>query len=639
MVLGELSSTPLIAWQDGPGGYLAVASDIAAGRAGGQGVPALRPRDVEAAERWAHVLEEQFEGLRAPVSGERVVLAHGSEAAAPARVFAEFSGSRVIVCQTSEETLTEIAKVPEPSVVVVAEASELTVAWLMTVSEACASTQKTCGFLTGRGLPGLAFSVAKALLRPRADTGGVGVFDAPSHRQEENQKGAGDALTAGLTGRSVVKLIRSHGEGGHAKLPGTVVCGLLDDTEFPGSPDHGCRAEPRRCKRAGKSSVVFAHEIRAAVVAFVCCNGFNVARELYPSPVSMALGLAEGWAQALISPMRPLIAPDTMVAELLDLLRRGVPYGEVVRRMNELSALVGQPHAFVLHGDPSDRLETPVTDGRASEAAPVEPVGVDWVFEGLRQSERGARLLRSARAWFGEEAPESLTLLDRQLAKIEHSLLNALKWAESLPTGDSLRRLTLSRLLVTSAVGSWDRALSQLLLEGREIFDAYDLGHYDQRLTGLSPGRPCSRCGTPVETSVFSAGRGADDDRVAESCPICGPMSEGRRDGLRVGVAAATPEGSGGEAYSLTVRVAAASGGSVGRSVHLRLRFFDKAGGGCVADETRTVPAVDQDVEFAFTLPADLGVDLHSIRVVAACGFDMAYARARFVGRPPASGC
>jgi hypothetical protein len=632
LVLGELSASPVIKWYDDAGSYL----EAAEGTAGdAPAVSVLRPHDAEVAARWSRVLDEEFDVLRAPAAGERVVLALGARVAAPAGVFARLSGSRLVVCDTVDEVLAGVAGASEGSVVVVAVAAELTVARLMKISEVCAAALKTCGFLTGRDLPGVAFSVAKALLLRRPDLGGVRVFDAPSHRQVDNRERPGGSLVADLTGQSAMKLIRSHGEGGHAKLPGTVVCGLVDATEFPDAPDSGCSEESRRCKRAGHASVVFAHEIRAPMVTFVCCNGFNVAGELYPSPVSMALGFAEGWAGALISPVRPLIAPDTMVAELLDLLQRGVPFGEVVSRMNELGALLGQPHAFVLHGDPLDRLHLPAETAQGvEEQAPLAPVDIDWIFAALRQSERGARLLRSARAWFGEDAPKALTQLSHQLANIEENLLNALKWAQSLPTGDSLRRLTLSRTFITSAVGSWDRAMCALLLEGREIFDAYDVGHYDQRLTALAPGPPCGRCGTPVERSTYSAGRGADDDREAEACPICGPLSEGRRDGLRVSVVESTPEGSADEPFSLTARVVAPPGRPVGRAVHLRLRFFDKASGRCVVDETRTVPMADQDVEFTCVLPDDLGVDLHSIRLVAVNGFEVAYARARFVGRP-----
>lgn len=629
-----MSSASLVHFHPDPASYLEESLDVSSVTAT---VPAVRPADADVARRWARVVDEQFDALRPRAEGARLVVALSPAVEGPARVFARHSGSRLVVCEDVESAAAAAGDAQERAVVIVALAADLTVARLMQISRRCATQRKPRGFLTGRRLPEVAFAVAKALLRPRSDLGGTTLIDAPSHRAADNRKGLDGSPLTRLMGQSRVKVIRSHGEGGHAKLPGTVVCGLVGGAEFPERPDLGCHEEARRCKRAaGGSDVVFAHEVRAPVVAFICCNGFNVAGELYPSPVSMALGLAEGWTQALISPIRPLVAPDTMVADLQEQLHAGVAYGDVVSRMNELSELLGQPDAFVLHGDPLDRLDAAEVERTSAVVTPpvVTATEVDWIFRALAQSERGARLLRSVRAWLGSEAPEAVTQLAGQLAKVDGMLLNALKWSESLPTGESNSRQARSRTLVGSAVASWDRAMSHLLLEGREVFDAYDLGHYDQRLVELRVGSPCRRCGTPTEVSTFSADRGADDVRQAETCVICGPLSEGRRDGLRIVVVASTPAGSPGDEFSLRVRVTAPVGGSVVRSVHLRLRFFDKASGRCVADESRSVAAGDQEIEFGFGLPEDLGADLHSVRIVAVSGCDVAYARARFVGRP-----
>jgi hypothetical protein len=631
MVLGQLSQTAVCFYPDFDL-YQKAASAMPAGAAGP--VPALCPPDPVVGRRWLAVIREQYSDPLPPRPGDRLVLTVAGWAEGPAGILARMTGSRLIVCPDLDTFEPAVDKGPERAVMVVAPAAALTVARIMAIDRACAAAGRTWGVVTGRGPAELAFAVAKTVLSPRPGLSGTTVVDAPSHRESENEAAA---ATAGrLTDPALFMLIRSHGEGGHAKLPGTVVCGLLDDTEFPAYPSAGCSVREHRCKRASsRASVLFAREIRAPVVAFVCCNGFNVAGELYPSPVSMALGMTEGWVSTLISPVRPLIAPDSMVTEMRELLSSGTAFGEVVQRMNKLGARIGQPHAFVLHGDPCGRLTTET--GTIPTVSSDVTADTDWIGRALVQTERGARVLRSMRAWLGNDSPDAMADLDGQLAKSSTMLLSMLKWSESLPSAAAMPGYARSRILVRSAVSAWDRTLCPLLLESREVFDAYDLGHYDQQLLEVTQEQPCRRCATPIEVSTYGGGRGEDDIRRAESCVICGPIAENRRAGLRISIVDSTLAGGSGDTFSLRVRVNVPPAGPVAGAVHLRMRFFDKAVGGCVADQARVVSATDQDVGFSFVLPGDLGVDLHSVRVAAVSGCDIAYARVRFTGQPARS--
>jgi hypothetical protein len=631
VVLGQLSQAA-VRFHPDIDHYQEAASAIPMGAAGE--IPLLCPPDLDMGRRWLAVIREQFSDPLPSRPGDRLVLTVAGWAQDPARVLARVTGSRLVVCPDLAAIEHAVGEGPERAVVVVAPAAALTVAQIMAIDRACAAAERTWGVVTGRGAAELAFAVAKTVLRPRPGLSGTTVVDAPSHREAENQAAA--AAADRLTDPALFMLIRSHGEGGHAKLPGTVVCGLLDDTEFLAYPDAGCSVRDRRCKRASPAAtVLFAREIRAPVVAFVCCNGFNVAGELYPSAVSMALGMTEGWVSTLISPVRPLIAPDSMVTEMRELLSAGIAFGEVVQRMNTLGAQVGQPHAFVLHGDPCGRL-TP-GPGTMPSMSPDVMADTDWIGRALVQTERGARVVRSMRAWLGDDSPDALADLDEQLAKSSTMLLSMLKWSESLPSAQAMPGYARSRILARSAISAWDRALSALLLESREVFDAYDLGHYDQQLLEMTRGQPCRRCATPTEISTFGGGRGEDDIRSAESCVICGPIAESRRAGLRISIVDSTLAGGPGDTFSLRVRANVPPAGPVAGAVHMRMRFFDKAAGGCVADLARIVSATDQDVEFSFVLPSDLGVDLHSVRVTAVSGCDIAYARARFIGQPTRS--
>ncbi|HEU5160824.1 MAG TPA: hypothetical protein VFU43_27755 [Streptosporangiaceae bacterium] len=588
---------------------------------------------------WREVLETGFGPAAPEAFGERLVLSWGAGTRGAARHYAAASRSRLVSCATIDDVLRAIAGGDgREAVVVVAFTGRLTVASIARISAACREAGRSLGFLSGRSEAGLSFSVAKALRRPRPELTGLDLLDAPLHRQEENSRRLPADFRQRLTRPSLAKILRSHGEGGHAKLPGVVVCGLPDPAEFPDTPDEGCAREPRRCKRAEatRSDVVFADELAAPVVCFVCCNGFNVAEQLYPSPVSMALSFIEGWAGALIAPIRPLVAPDEMVDVLYRGLAAGRPLGSIVARLNAMSARIGQRDAFVLHGDPCLRL--PATDGSGDGPAVVAVDDRlvelrDWLVTALRQAERGRRLLRALRAWLGDDTAPA-PLIDR-FEKIERLILNTMKWAEISPSGESRQRLLRSAAVIRFGVTQWDRAVSRLLLESRETVDAFDIGHYDQVLAEVRDGAGCARCATPTETHVYGRGEPAADQRLAEMCWVCGPVAERRSGGLGLKVSRCPHVGAGGEEFRLSAELRLPAGAPrLVDSVQVYLRFFDKANDRCVHEEARTVPAEDQTIEFRFRLPDRIGVDLHSVRLVAVTGFDLAYARTRFAGLP-----
>lgn len=622
-----------VRWHADSRGYAAAAEQCRGGA-----VPAMLPRSERKAALWQHVTASYFDRPAEAAPGLRLVVAWGPESQVPAAVFAGLSGSRLVTCAGADAACREIEGAPENYVVLIAAANLLTVADLARLSAVSGSAGKSLGVLSGRGEPELSFSVAKALLRPKASLTGIELFDAPDHRDAENLGRLPPELAAALTSPALAKILRAHGEGGHAKLPGVVVCGLLDAAEFTDYPDAGCRRHPRNCKRADKvrSAVLFADELAAPVVAFVCCNGFNVAGELYPSPVSMALSFAEGWTSALIAPVRPLFAPDDMIEVLHHGLATGIRLGPLVQHLNTLSTRIGQRDPFILHGDPYMSLPAqpaPPAPGTPQETAVNEML--DWLVRALRNADRARRVVRSADAWLGGQAQQQLARLCTTLNDTERLLLHSLKGAEAGPSAESLRRLRRTLPLIRMRIARWDREMTRLMLEGREVFDAYDLGHYDQALAEVRTGSPCLRCATPTEIYVYGRGEGAEDQRLAESCWVCGPISEHRQDGLALRVTESTRAGRSGQSFILRAEVAvpAAQPLPVG-SIHLFLRFYDKANGGCSYEEARLISAEKQTVEFCVPLPLGLGVDLHSIRLSAATGFDIAYARTRFAGLP-----
>jgi hypothetical protein len=609
-------------------------------------LPVLRPDAADRADRWAAVLRLRFVPESAPLApGTRLVVAWGEVAAATGRQFARRTGAACVAAAGLDEVLAAVGAAPSPThVVVLAAADLLTVAAIGRLSSACRAVGARLGLLCGRDEAALSFAAAKASLRPDPALSGVDVLDAPEHRSAGNLRRLPPDYQESLRRPSLAKLLRTHGEGGHAKLPDVVVCGLLDPVEFPAAPEAGCSRTPRRCKRAEArgASVVFADELTAPIIAFVCCNGFNVAGELYPSPVSMALGMAEGEAGAVLAPVRPLVATDAMVALVQDALAAGRPLGDLVADLNELGARIGQRDAFVLHGDPgalppAGTPRTPAVPGGASagdQSAAVLTAVRDRLVLTLTRAVRGRRLLRSIRAWRGDRDDEDLTALATRLDRLEATSVNAVKWAETDPAGESLDRLARAAMLVRLGVAGWDRAMARFLVAARDSVDAFDAGHYDQVLAEVTDGAPCARCATPTEVHRFGRAEPADEARAAVLCRVCGPVSEGRVAGLRLAFPTAPGTATADAELVLTAELTPPAGPLPVESVALHLRFFDKANDVCVHDEARTVPAAPGPVEFRVALPPDLGVDLHSVRLVGLCGFDVAYARARFAGLP-----
>jgi hypothetical protein len=640
--------------RDGRVAWFATIDDfnLACRFAGDGPIPVLRPERHDQADLWGRIIETQFVQAPRLERSDRRVIAWGDRAAGPAAVYARWSASSLAACSTLDEIIADVHRCRESGIVVVALASQLLVAAIARISSAARASRKTVGFLCGRTDAGLSFSVAKALLQP-VTRSNFDIFDAPHHDPARNKAGTPEEICERLRRPALFKAIRSHGEGSHAKLPGVVICGLLDDAEFPDAPDQGCSRDGARCKRGHSfgARVVYGDQLVAPVIGFACCNGFNVAAELYPSPTSIALSLIEGWAGAVIAPMRPLTVPDHAMDRLCSGLAGGEPLGVIVQALDELSERSGEPNAFVLHGDPLyalPRLDA-ARPGRSTEAGQVvtAPAIEDaaaaadlavlqtWLIATGRQTVQGRRIVRSLKAWLGESESEAVEPLAARLDRIESMVLNAMKWAETRPVQASLQALRRSTMAVRLSVAQWDREVAAILLGARRRVDAFDVGHYDQVRIDIAHGPACRRCATPIEVHRFGRGVPAEEHRIATLCCVCGPLETYRAAGPRLVIADSPKTGLDGDIFSLRamLQIPADLTPLVG-SAQILLRFYDKTRDCCVHEEARSVAAESQPIDFRFQLPASVGRELHSIHLIAACGFDIAYARARFASLP-----
>ncbi len=609
-------------------------------------VPLLAPSDEDCRRRWDEVLRDLYVPAPGPRAAGGVVVACGEELVPLARCLAARSDSRVAVCSSLQAAGSTVAAAPEPRAVVVSLASQLKMQMVGELVSGARRAGKQLGFLSGRTLAGLSFSIAKTLLSPRPSLSGVDVFDAVSHQLDHSAPS--DELADRLRRPCLAKVIRSHGEGSHAKLPGLTVCGLLDPIEFPDAPSRGCSWLERRCKRspAEATDVVFGHELRAPVVFFVCCNGFNFAKELYPSPVSMSLSLVEACPAAVIAPIRPLIAPDVIFEAIRPQLCGGAPLGEIVDALNAISEDMGQPNTFALHGDPQLRILPRAVEGedhadrqrrpRTAERRSAGDHDVEsWLVRLLRRAERGRRLVRSINAWLDEDQRGVTEPAATLLTKVERLAIYGLKRAQAQRRAASSVESARGTVPIRMMVRQWDTRMADLLLSMRATVDPFDVGHYDQQLIEMRLAHPCRRCGSLLEAYLYGRGEPDDEHRVAYLCCVCGPVSEHRERGLALEVVESTPSGRGGEELVIRAKLHRPDANDpVVGSTAVSLRFFDKARNECVVDVRRTVAAGTSLVDFVLPLPETLSTDQHSIWLAAVSAFDVAYARLRFACLP-----
>ncbi|MDC9597413.1 hypothetical protein [Xenorhabdus anantnagensis] len=609
----------------------------------GSGIPIIRPENSTQEIRWRQVIEEMYtEKLRTSYNKDVAIFNMDENTWPMALLYAKVMDYRVIPINDIDSIKLLMQEVKEKSILIIAMAHELKVGFVASMLEMAAHAGKTIGFLCGRTLSSLSYLVAKSLLIPSLSEQNEFLIDAPKHKYTSDESDP-EQLAVLLSQPAMLKTIRSHGEGSHAKLPLLTVCGLLEETEFPLMPECGCSSITRRCKRAhGKTHVFYGLDIRAYAINYICCNGFNVAEELYPSPVSMTLALTEGWPAAVLAPIRPLIAPDYLLTLLRKMAKEKVPLGQIAAALNDTCTALGQPFTFALLGDPTlqlslknEKQSLPTVQPEHGESESVSKA-IAWIKTVLEESIHGHRLLRSIDAWLGDTVAEQLSALRTKLMDIERLALFSLKKYEASHSLENNKELVRDNALIQLLIAQWEKIMVSLLHESRASFDAFDLLHYDQLLSTLKTSEPCQRCGTLMETSLFgNAGitTGCSETRM---CRVCGPLSAYRCGGIRLENQTETLIARQGESVTAKIRLYIPhSVHLITHRVHLELRGYDKSTGQCFASALKTTELKNDNViKFEFKLDENQGCDLHSIRIIAVSGFDIAFLRIRLVCLP-----
>ncbi|NMP25127.1 hypothetical protein, partial [Sulfobacillus harzensis] len=221
-------------------------------------------------------------------------------------------------------------------------------------------TETLWGVATSVDAAGLSFLLAK-FLSPSLPCRRYGIIDAiarQAYEMDGNELRASDFefspdyLWHQLAQQWYSLALVSHGEGAHANLEHAVLCGLMGREErgSDGRPvEGGCRQGT--CKRVHNPniSILPVYELRTENLLFLSCNGFSVSNELYPSDVSVALSLADGYPRACITTTETVEFTEESAQEFQSLVRQGHQFGKIVNLVNDVSL---RDYPYVLLGDP-----------------------------------------------------------------------------------------------------------------------------------------------------------------------------------------------------------------------------------------------------------------------------------------------
>jgi hypothetical protein len=496
-------------------------------------------------------------------------------------------------------------------------------------------------------------------------------------------------------------VIAAHGEGAHAYLESVVLCGITGRNELDasGAIIQGCR--PGVCKRVHDPAVNIwpVCNLKNQISVFLSCNGFSVAKQLYPSDVSFILSAAEGFTSAVITTTKCLPFEEHVPVLFLRLIQSGMSLGAIVRFENNAELFSNSVAPYILFGDPllnragsptprvrvgssgefhnerSKRLIyldlkewTPkpvievLTAGRDSN--PVAVLGLSnaalltegpeiiangrlidrtgefekhtaWLTGLLRGMER-IKLLEQAINHYHikdfEANPElkaSWSDICRVRADLTSQIYRMLRFFKLIKQNRLWkgRAVAAARRSIDESARLWESGFSIIVREKLLKNSLYHILHYYHFEKGRQKGPNCNRCGTASIQTAYCCPDGAIDERRAVECPVCGELYEYPENGPLIETIllhSARP----GETAVFKIQCpddapAAPPGILVGQ-------VNDKSMGNVFYKFHKQGRIEAGGVNIEIPLPADLGLDLHTIKIAWIRSLDVSYARYRF---------
>jgi hypothetical protein len=555
---------------------------------------------------------------------------------------------------------------PAPtSVTVVGAESALTFDALEQISVAATAGGHAIGVVPTGATP----ADAAPALGPERGADRWVVYDA-LRRERCGSHGPDDAIADIFTDPWALVAFIGHGDGSHLNLGAAVLCGLSGAAEVADSvrSDCGCAWEPPTCKKqATVPAVQQAGRLRAHTLALFSCTSMSLARQVYPSNVSIALAAYRAGVRAVIGSTRQVRFTAAFVAEAFELMGRLPTLGAVVTELNARRR-VPEDGALVLLGEPAER--PPAAAALAAHAAvaarwPAAPrrIGPSFAYPTVPHSAvDGDPALACAVRLLGESAAR-LTALEQ--------LVRALRWLSGARAGDdgdpvavALDRIEAARAgcleqvsrqrfeLLSGGAPSADRArphdrrrdeldAALLALLRTRILDeshpgggvgdlvAPALALFLDRDEPVPTTERCGHCGGVVLRVALRDPVAPAAGRSRMTCAACGVLSDTALPRFRLARRGRPHPGAG------IVFVVDATGLDPARPARGLFQVRDKT-------RPRAFPMREIEVragaEIPLALPGDAGPDIWSARLVAVRDGAIEYARCVFAVTPGAAG-
>lgn len=528
------------------------------------------------------------------------------------------------------------------------------------------------GVLTGDDLASLAFACLKSLgaWQPeRAQPAQIVLdringhaarhsgFDQPAEPLSFDAAVLRDLLRTG----AAQAVFHAHGEGAHCNFDPLVVCGRTGVQEMGrnGAALAGCAdgAAGITCKRAAPGAALLLRDVPTPLLWLFTCNGISLAGEHYPSDLSLARASIEGYVAAMVSTLFPVYNSQAEIARIAGKLRAGMLLSALTQEENDRRRAVGLAAPWVLLGDAAcagqgagHRPER--RDGHRQAPQPAEPTGAkhiaatDTAATDIAATEQDTRagllaitqaedlLLNIKRLSLDADGQALLSKLDRLRQDLSVTL-RLLMRAQTIATqfGGVETERDLLAALRDQLVAAWEELLAALVHDHLAFADHDRLWSDGLAARATRTRDPCPRCGSGLWRKGHYLPL-ADADAAAvfagesRSCPVCGPVSY-RTAGFRAALAAELPRVARQRA-ELTLNVALAEADA--RPGRLILGLRDKSRGKQVwiARHAMTRPRL----EIKLPVPPDMGLDLHTLRIVFLSGLEMTAVRLRVAVLP-----
>ena len=566
--------------------------------------------------------------------------------------------------------------VPDAATVIVVSAAALRADEVQEVQTHALAREADVGFAVGDAPSSWAKTVTSALATYALDRGASCAWFDEDRDPPSGGTGVDDPRSPPerlLTDPWDVLIVRGHGDGSHLKAGNAILCGCRQPAEsVDGRPvADGCRADATHpsCKRSRVAgwSAVPASTVAARVVVLLSCNSVATDGALYPSASSVALGIVEAGAEAVLGTTRAVEFDAALIERVTAALTAGVTLGGVARLLNRELALSGQEPAYAVLGTPHAQLRTAACDlgfVAAGAARPAWDVGAD-AASAVFLSATGATVAGDRHtpvADRGAELDRARADLDGYLARIARMA----RWDFNLRmtlAGDPAARtelvdLVAARARAEDAVRLLDLSVCQALNSGRWVPEVEQAGqivltaldrwsdtaavlieqslihevdvdrgelHGDRILGSLVLGARrrcaderarCDRCASRMATwHLALAGRDAPPTALQE-CPVCGPRSIGDELEVRTTLSAPLARGA---CPRLAVATSLCGPGDLDTEATAIVQVRDKSRMRPVL--TRRVALVSGRAELDIPVDAGAGSDMWSVRtVVLQCG-------------------